>query len=380
MRHVCLAVCIFILTLVFLATSAWAIEDPAARPNNRFGIHILFPSELETAARLVNSNGGDWGYVTIPIQSTDRNLEKWQKFMDECRRLHIIPIIRIATFPEGNFWTRPTIFDHIDFANFLNSISWPTKNRYIIVYNEPNSNLEWGGQVDPEHYAEELLHTIDGFKRVSSDFFIISAGLDSHAPNRGDLYKNSYRFLQEMNQAVPGIFQKIDGWASHSYPNNNFSANPQLERSGGVTAYRDEVRFLKQNFGMENIAIFITETGWEQGRLSEEAVGSFYQYAFGNIWQESTIVAITPFLLNGAGSKFSGFSLLKADGSPTGIFETIRTLPKTRGDPSLVLQKKESSQKRPTYKKNFEDVEPQPQEIAISEPLLVFFKWLLKVE
>ena len=55
---------------IFVAstTTAHAIVDPLAAPNNKIGIHIMFTSELEEAAKLVNSAGGDYGYVTITIQ------------------------------------------------------------------------------------------------------------------------------------------------------------------------------------------------------------------------------------------------------------------------------------------------------------------------
>src|SRR3989344_5906297 len=87
----------FIILFFSLTKNTYAIEDPRETPNNKFGIHILFISELDKAKELVNSAGGDWGYVTIPIQATDKDLEKWQKFMDSARENHIIPIIRIAT-------------------------------------------------------------------------------------------------------------------------------------------------------------------------------------------------------------------------------------------------------------------------------------------
>src|ERR1035437_3215886 len=78
---------VFSLILSFsLVKSSFAYYDPTSKPNNIVGIHILFPSELSEAARLVNSTGGDWGYVTIPIQASDKNLIKWQGFMDDARR------------------------------------------------------------------------------------------------------------------------------------------------------------------------------------------------------------------------------------------------------------------------------------------------------
>ena len=57
-----LFVFVSILSLIFLAAPAWAQET------NKFGIHILDPSELQQAAELVNSSGGDWGFVTIVIR------------------------------------------------------------------------------------------------------------------------------------------------------------------------------------------------------------------------------------------------------------------------------------------------------------------------
>src|SRR5688572_16737141 len=119
-------------SLLVQATPVDAIVNPLEQPNNKIGIHILFHDELEEAAKLVNANGGDWGYVTIPIQSGDKDILKWQKFMDECRRLHLIPLVRLAT--EGDYyntkvWRKPDEEDILDFANFLNSLYWPTKNR-----------------------------------------------------------------------------------------------------------------------------------------------------------------------------------------------------------------------------------------------------------
>src|SRR3989344_2545451 len=145
---------LLLLLLLFLLspTVSYAIEDPLAVPNNKFGVHILFPDELKDARTLVNSENGDWGYVTIPIQATDKDIVKWQKFMDDAKELHLIPIVRLSTegdYFNTNVWRKPTEADILDFANFLNSLNWPVKNRYITVFNEVNRANEWGGQVNP---------------------------------------------------------------------------------------------------------------------------------------------------------------------------------------------------------------------------------------
>src|SRR5438874_12194695 len=122
------ALLILLLLLVNSSSQIFAVENPLSQPNNKFGVHILFPSEVQQAARLINTNGGDWGYVIIPVQAGDRDLIKWQQFMKDCKQNHVIPIIRLATggdYFNSTVWRKPDVLDILDFANFLNSLKWP---------------------------------------------------------------------------------------------------------------------------------------------------------------------------------------------------------------------------------------------------------------
>jgi len=56
-----------------------ATYEPLSVPNNKYGIHIAEMTDLKDAAALVNSQNGDWGYVTLVIQDGDRNTGKWQE-------------------------------------------------------------------------------------------------------------------------------------------------------------------------------------------------------------------------------------------------------------------------------------------------------------
>src|SRR5512146_107305 len=195
-------VAIFAVCLAFLlyVPRVFAVVNPLSVTNNIFGVHILFPQELDKAAQLVNSNGGSWGYVVIPIQSGDKDLLKWQTFMDNAKKLHVIPIIRLAT--EGDYfntkvWRKPTPADVLDFANFLNSLTWPTKNRYIVVYNEVNRGDEWGGTPDPAAYAQLLSYAVDVFKQRNPNFFIISSGMDNGAATTNESI-NEYTYFSDM--------------------------------------------------------------------------------------------------------------------------------------------------------------------------------------
>src|SRR5258708_39589973 len=125
---------LFLLLIIFLfevfTPRAKAVSNPAGVPNNHFGMHVIDMSDLPDVAKLTNSNGGDWGYVTFVIQKGERDPKRWQTAFDEMRRLHLIPIVRIATAPltgNSNVWEKPSV-DEIDgWVSFLNSLNWVTK-------------------------------------------------------------------------------------------------------------------------------------------------------------------------------------------------------------------------------------------------------------
>lgn len=339
LRKSCLAIVFIFLSFCSSVAPAFAVENPLDKPNNKIGIHILFTTEVQDASLLVNTNGGDWGYITIPIQSTDRDLKKWQTFMNACKKSHIIPLVRLATDVNTTTgtWEKPRLTDIIDAATFLNQLDWPTKNRYVIVYNEVNRGDEWGGTVSPSEYASLLSFAVTVFKSKSSDFFIISSGMDNAAPNKGSLYMNEYEYMRQMNQAIPAIFYQIDGLASHSYPNPGFSQSPNSQNSMGVASFKYERQFVKETTG-KDLPVFITETGWSSNSVDDGQKIHYYQDVFATIWNDPGIVAITPFLLEAQNAAFQQFSFLSGTHSATKQYTMLRNLPKVKGIPTLPVK------------------------------------------
>lgn len=314
-----------------------AIEDPLAIPNNRFGVHILFREELDQAADLVNSNGGDWGYITIPIQAGDKDLVKWQKFMDNAKKLHVIPIIRLATenyYFDTKVWRKPIDADVLDFANFLNALDWPTLNRYIVVFNEPNRADEWGGEVNANEYAHILNYAVEIFKSKYSDFFIISAGLDNAAENIEGESQNQYSFMQEMESGVPKVFNQVDAIASHSYPNPGFKQPPWVLTRRSIASFIYEKR-LADLLGNKDLPVFITETGWSKDEVAQAQIASYYQEAFKSVWSDNNIVAVTPFILSAGNGAFAQFSLTTENGDRSEDYKALRAILKIKGNPKL---------------------------------------------
>lgn len=383
MKIVKLLILLILLTTVFAnLNTAYATYDPHSVANNPFGIHILFPEELTKAAELVNSNGGDWGYVTIPIKASDKNTDKWQKFMDDCKRNHIIPLLRLAT--DGDYfskssWSKPTNSDIVDFANFLDSLNWPTQNRYVVVYNEPNRGDEWGGNPNAAEYAQILDFAAQRFKQENKDFFIISAGLDNASindPNGQSI--NEFTYMSQMNDAVNGIFSEIDGLGSHSYPNPGFSAPPSNNREG-ITSFYYQNSLVYMLTG-KYLPIFISETGWSNPSVSYDLQKEYYIDAFKNYWNDSNIVAVTPFVLTAGRGSFEQFSFTKSDGQ-TPLFDMYKGFSKIKGEPLLAKDFAVSIQKYnqsiPT--KKFEGKETIKTVFeTLNKSTKTFFKWLLK--
>src|SRR5665811_270480 len=125
-------------------------------------------------------------------------------------------------------WHKPNEADILDFANFLNSLIWTIENKYVIVFNEVNRGNEWEGSQKQDEYAKLLNYAVTVFKSKNPNFFIISSGLDNAAPNVLGEYMDQFTYLRLMENAVPGIFNQIDGLSSHSYPNPGFNQPPSV--------------------------------------------------------------------------------------------------------------------------------------------------------
>ena len=92
----------------------------------------------------------------------------------------------------------------------------------------------------------------------------------------------------------------------------------------------------------KNLPVFITETGWKHAEglayqkwlPSVDDLSLYFQQAFTNAWNNSRIVAVTPFLLNYQEELFDHFSFKKPNSREFyPHFQAIMNLPKIRGQP-----------------------------------------------
>ncbi|MBU0650113.1 hypothetical protein KJ605_01535 [Patescibacteria group bacterium] len=313
-------------------------DSSFTKPNNKFGLYIYAEEErfFKLADELVNSRGGDWGYVLIPYNVKDRDDSKWRRVFADLTKRHLIPIIQLWDINTTDYKN-----DTKKAAEFLNSFLWPVRERYISAYNEPNDARFWTN-CDPRNYAQVLNYTIDTFKAVNANFFMLNGAVNSSAPDVPG-YVSAPAFLYQMNQEVPGIFNKLDGWASHSYPQPNFCGSPQATGFFSIQAYAAELAYLKNTLGVtKELPVFITETGWAHAEgaayngsfFDAEKVAQNYQTAFETVWlKDERVRAVTPFTVYYK-PPFDHFSWINEDGVPYRQFEVVKNIPKIKGEPA----------------------------------------------
>jgi hypothetical protein len=241
------------------------------------------------------------------VRLDDLNVPRWQHFMDICAKLHLTPMLRLATThnPAGG-WTAPprdndgsyhTIATR--YTEFIAALSWPTQAHYVIVGNEPNHGSEWGGHPEPAAYAQFLIDVADALHVADPQVQILNAGFDPYTPHTGNypfddgqFYMDAETFMDEMVAAYPKVFTRLDGWASHSYPMGPFTEGPWQQSYGvdwlndavnlhhiepppeiynrGVNGYEWEL-FKLSTYGSSPLPIFITETGWRHAESTDPA-------------------------------------------------------------------------------------------------------------
>lgn len=311
----------FIIVFLFVLSfskpiKTWANFANLITPNNKIGIHLAVPNheDMEKAAELVNSNNGDWGYITIVIHEDDMNKDKWQGVFDKARELHLIPIVRLATYFKNGSWHAPEIKEADKWAKFLNSLNWVIKNRYIVLFNEPNHADEWGGLLSPENFAKVTLAYAKTLKDANPDFFVMMASFDSAAPSDANRHEDQAIYLTKALQTQPDLFDYLDGWASHSYPKSRYNAG-----RNSLKNYLWELAFLKSIGVKKDLPVFITESGWphQEGKspdysfYPEKKVAELTVNYLKEILNDHKVVAITPFILNYQDEPFDHYSWQK---------------------------------------------------------------------
>lgn len=317
---------------------------PEERKNNKFGLYIYAENQrfIKLASEMVNSNGGDWGYVLIPYNVKDYDTRKWARVFTMLKDEKLIPVIQLYDVDVSKYKKQTQ-----KAAEFLDSFLWPVKQRYISVYNEPNDAKFWKGYTDAKEYAKILDYTIETFKEQNSNFFMMNGAFNVSA-SAGDGYVDAFDFMLQMEKAVPRIFRKLDGWASHPYPHPNFSGNPHTIGRNGIRAYETELVFLKDSLEVgRDLPVFITETGWahmegakyDYSFLSADQVAQNIKTAYEEYWlPDDRVQAVMPFTI-WYPAPFDHFSWVDKEYNPYPQYDVVKSMKKVTGTPEELIIK-----------------------------------------
>ena len=294
---------------------------------SEFGMHILHPQEISQAKTFLTdeTNQANWHYITIPLTLDDLDrTAQWQEFFRIARKEQLIPLIRLATRFDTKLgaWQIPTHKDIVDLFTFLNQFEWPTDERYVIAFNEVNHAPEWGNQLDPASYARVLKFTASWAHTENKNYQVLPAAMDLAAPN-GAQTREAFDYLAQMYATDPEIFDYLDVWNSHSYPNPGFSSSPTRSTQNSVRGFIHELAWLKSKTGRD-FETFITETGWINTPQTTRWLTDYYLYSLQHVWSHPQVKGVTPFLLKGDPGPFSEFGFLDYADQPTAQYDAVK--------------------------------------------------------
>ncbi len=322
------------------ATTLVGRQENIGYINNKFGLYIYDVADfIEIAGDLVNSQGGAWGYVLIPYNVKDLDYDKWRKLFALLTQKQLIPIIQLWDVDPELYLEQTQAA-----AKFLNAQDWPIRPRYVSVYNEVNDARFWNGGLDPEGYAIVLSETINIFKTLNNNFFMLNGAFNATAPTTNG-YLDQVSFMVRMDNQIPGIFKKLDGWASHSYPQPHYQGKPYEQGRQSIRGYEWELAVLKDYFGVNNLPVFITETGWPhaEGEVDNDSyydqftTADYIKVAYTDVWlKDERVVAVTPFTIR-YDPPHDHFSWIKKNNHEVyPQFKVVQQLPKIRGYPPVL--------------------------------------------
>ncbi|HJL19962.1 MAG TPA: hypothetical protein RMH99_30135 [Sandaracinaceae bacterium LLY-WYZ-13_1] len=339
---------------------------PPAPTDNRFGIGLVSPgdaAQMEMTANLT----GPGGFVKMIFPGVVPGMTEpppdWANAVREAYARDLVPVVRFGP-PWGDRRVRNQSDEGSDglaytalarsYVNVVRGLplreGWPL---YVEVHNEPNLCYEWacdrgrfeGDRISSERIAQEYasmlrdvadaLHGMDDPRIRVTNGGLAPGGVrwcECVGPGEGgfEAGNTSNDFLAQMAAAVPGVFDRLDAFSSHSYPASNHGYGffvPYDASVPGLTYFETELATI----GRPDLPVLMTETGWPSTHGgttygSREDVAAWTRQAYENVWlTHPNVLGVMPFILQDPGA-WDGFAWVRGDGSPYPVYGEVRAL------------------------------------------------------
>ena len=274
------------------------------------------PAKVRRELAMVRAMGTPWIVEYFPwlyLQPNGPNDYDWTHadlVITEARAQGLQVIARIDGVPD---WARPTNTTW----KYLDPSAYPAYARVVaafaarysgsvgrvIVWNEPNLSLEWGGRAaDPAGYAAMLKAVYPVVKAANPRVEVLAAGLAPTNSTNDATAMNDITYLARLYDAGAGKY--FDALAMHAYggthaPDADTGLDPRVFR------HVEKERTLMEARGDGAKPVYITEGGWNDSPRYDGSVrpadrvrytAAAYRYAQAH-WPWATAVAMWEFRL-----------------------------------------------------------------------------------
>ena len=288
MRRLTRAVCVFLFVWLLLQIRppqplvTLGPPQTVITNNALAGVHTRFvdeaePWKIKRGLELVREMGAPWIVEFFPWAYYEKSKGQFDwssadQIVDHANRQGLTVIARLGFVPE---WARPpqTTFTHLDpdhyqdFADFAAAFASHFKGRikYIVVWNEPNLNNEWGmRRVDPVAYVALLRMVYSAIKRANPDAVVLAGALAPTAEINRDVALSDLEYLEEMYSALTQTLSQgaraFDALAVHTY-GTTFAPEDAPDASK-INFRRVELLREVMHRHSDDAPIYITESGW----------------------------------------------------------------------------------------------------------------------
>lgn len=214
-----------------------------------------------------------------------------------------------------------------DFARYAAAFAarYRGEVQYLVIWNEPNLNFEWGSrQPDPGAYAALLKVVYPTVKRANPDVQI-AAGALSPGPSVPGIRMDDLQYLRGMLDAGA----PLDALAVHSYGGTapaDDPPDPARVNFRRIEVYRD---VLKQ--AGQPRPLIVTEGGWNDNPRWSNAVTpaerlrwTVEAYRLSEQWPDVPVVALWQFRGPLTHTYQDNYSFVAPDGTPKAIYWAVR--------------------------------------------------------
>ena len=254
------------------------LQQTVLTSNSKIGVHTRLTDEAEEwkikkTVEMVREMGAPWIVEYFPwayIDYGEGNYD-WAHadlVIDHARQQGLTVIARLGFVPS---WARPknSVTSYLDqahypyFAEFVAQFITHFKGRiqYVVIWNEPNVNFEWGYQgIDPAAYATLLQAVYPRAKQADPSAQILAGALaPTLAPPGTTDAMNDLEYLQKMYDA--GAKDYFDILAVHAYGWTSPADEPPAPNRVNFRRTELEHDVMIRN-GDSAKHVMITEGGW----------------------------------------------------------------------------------------------------------------------